>query len=501
MMFTVISLGTKPAKADESATVRVSSATVERGKNVTVSFSVSATSDIAVFDIGFTWDTSKLQYVSGDTGQGISVNPGVVRICEDGNGKSRSFSFTFKALEVTEGTPLTITNATVCPLNDAIGDSFPTSKQNGSVKITAPYQASTNAELASLSMGEANISPAFSKDVLNYTASVGGTISKVTVSAKAADAKAKVAVTGNTGLKEGANTVSVKVTAEDGTTVKTYTITVTRGKAPTPKPATPTPTPTPPVTVKVGETNLAIKDKPDTKYVNDTEEWESTIVEYTADGKTMKIGALTSKTTGFNVVELSDGKLYILDTEKGTATRYANFSTESQSIVFMDPSDEVIIPTGYKKTTRTFDGEEITAYAASDTSEYAIVYGKNSKGVTGWFQLDLTDGSFQRFNTEDIELVPTPTPTPSPTPTPTPEPTMTPTPEPTAAPTPTTVVQAAAPAATNKGLFSDKIMTGACVVLFVLAVTFFILYILSKKKYERRFMPDEEFLNEADDYD
>ena len=73
----------------------------------------------------------------------------------------------------------------------------------------------------------------------------------------------------------------------------------------------------------------------------------------------------------------------------------------------------------------TFDGEEITAYAASDTSEYAIVYGKNSKGVTGWFQLDLTDGSFQRFNTEDIELVPTPTPTPSPTPTPTPEPTAT----------------------------------------------------------------------------
>ena len=60
LMLTVISLGTRPAKADESATVRVSSATVERGKNVTVSFSVSATSDIAVFDIGFTWDTSKL---------------------------------------------------------------------------------------------------------------------------------------------------------------------------------------------------------------------------------------------------------------------------------------------------------------------------------------------------------------------------------------------------------------------------------------------------------
>ena len=500
IIVTVISLETKPAKADESATVRVSSATVERGKNVTISFSVSATSDIAVFDIGFTWDTTKLQYVSGDQGPGISVNPGVVLICDEGNGKSRSYSFTFKALEVTDGTTLTINRAVVCPLDDALGDSFPTSKQNGTIKITAPYQASTNADLASLSMGEANISPAFSKDVLNYTASVGGTVSKATVSAKAADAKAKVAVTGNTGLKEGANTVSVKVTAEDGKTVKTYTITVTRGKAPTPKPATPTPTPLPPVTVKVGDTDLAIKDKPDAKYVNDTAEWDSTIVEYTSGNRTLKIGALTSKTTGFNVIELSDGKLYILDTEKGTATRYACFSTESQNIVILDPSDDVIIPTGYNKTTRTFDGEEITAYAVSDESEYAIVYGKNSKGVTGWFQIDLTDGSFQRFNTEDIELVPTPTPTPTLTPTPTPEPTATPVPTATMAPTPTTVVQAAAPQP-SRGLFSDKLMTGACVVLFVLAVTFFILYIISKKKYERRFLPDEEFLDEAEDYD
>ena len=158
------------------------------------------------------------------------------------------------------------------------------------------------------------------------------------------------------------------------------------------------------------------------------------------------------------------------------------------------------IPLLNKHLQQLFDGEEITAYAVSDASEYAIVYGKNSKGVTGWFQLDLTDGSFQRFNTEDIELVPTPTPTPSPTPTPTPEPTATPVPTATMAPTPTTVVQAAAPQQ-SRGLFSDKLMPGACVVLFVLAVTFFILYIISKKKYERRFLPDEEFLDEAEDYD
>ena len=51
------------------------------------------------------------------------------------------------------------------------------------------------------------------------------------------------------------------------------------------------------------------------------------------------------------------------------------------------------------------------------------------------------------------------------------------------------------------GSMWTNVFITACVVLFVLAVTFFILYIISKKKYERRFLPDEEFLDEAEDYD
>ena len=50
----------------------------------------------------------------------------------------------------------------------------------------------------------------------SYTAQVGASVDKLAVSASAKDSKAKVLVSGDSGLKVGANTVVCKVTAEDG---------------------------------------------------------------------------------------------------------------------------------------------------------------------------------------------------------------------------------------------------------------------------------------------
>ena len=62
----------------------------------------------------------------------------------------------------------------------------------------------------------------------SYTAQVGASVDKLAVSASAKDSKAKVLVSGDSGLKVGANTVVCKVTAEDGQTTKSYTITVNK---------------------------------------------------------------------------------------------------------------------------------------------------------------------------------------------------------------------------------------------------------------------------------
>lgn len=489
-------VGVKPAYAAESATVSVSSKSVEVGKEFSVTVKVSATSEIAMFQFTLVYDKTKLEYVSGACDHIEKGDPNNRIVVVNQGADKYSYEFTFKALAVGT-TSLSLADVVVCPIDINIGDAFPLNKSNGTITVTAPPEASHNAYLKKLSLGGVKISPDFNKETLAYTASVDGTVTKVTVTAEPEDVKAKVVKSGTDNLKEGNNTVTVKVTAEDGKTTKTYTITVNRGKAPTPKPATPTPTPTPPVKAKVGETELEVNGKPDAKYLEETEVWQSTTVEY----KKCKIEALKNLITGDTVVEFSDGNLYILDTEKGTAYRYMVVDNPKQSIVLVEADDNVTVPTGYQKTKRNLNGTEITAYISSETSEYALVYAKDVKGIAGWYQWDTTVDTFQRFNTEDVTLIPTPTPTPMPTPTP--EPTPTPTPEPTEA-TQDNETQRASTAddeTKNGKTFKDYLWMGAAGLMFVLMLVFLILYLVQKGRYARRFAPDDtDLYDDSNDY-
>lgn len=108
-------------------------------------------------------------------------------------------------------------------------------------QVTAPA-ASTNADLADLRIGGLTLSPAFAAGTLTgYTAST--TNATNTVTAIPADANATIEIT-NEGpdaeeaspvvngravtWETGANTLTVKVTAENGTTTKSYVVTVTK---------------------------------------------------------------------------------------------------------------------------------------------------------------------------------------------------------------------------------------------------------------------------------
>lgn len=106
-------------------------------------------------------------------------------------------------------------------------------------QVTAPT-ASTNANLAELRLGGLKLTPAFSADEDSYTAST--TNATNTINAVPADAGASIEITNTHDSSvvdkydngaaitwaTGSNTVAVKVTAENGTTTKTYTITVTK---------------------------------------------------------------------------------------------------------------------------------------------------------------------------------------------------------------------------------------------------------------------------------
>lgn len=95
------------------------------------------------------------------------------------------------------------------------------------IKKANKSEKNSDATLKLLDVSGYTLSPRFNKDVTTYSMKVANNITALKVSALPTDDKATVQITGNSGWKEGVNTITIKVTAEDGTT-NTYTVNVTR---------------------------------------------------------------------------------------------------------------------------------------------------------------------------------------------------------------------------------------------------------------------------------
>ena len=112
------------------------------------------------------------------------------------------------------------------------------------IRGTAGITASTDASLFALALAESggatiSLTPGFATGTTTYTASVANGVDTVTLTATKNDSNAMVAITSDDDttspgeavlpLTVGSNTLTVTVTAEDGSTMETYTVAVTRG--------------------------------------------------------------------------------------------------------------------------------------------------------------------------------------------------------------------------------------------------------------------------------
>ena len=93
---------------------------------------------------------------------------------------------------------------------------------------TTSNTLSNNALLKEFRVDQPGMTPAFSSTTYDYAITVGEDVSKINVTAVPQHSKAVAVVTGNDNLKEGDNLVTIRVTAQDKKTVKTYKITVTK---------------------------------------------------------------------------------------------------------------------------------------------------------------------------------------------------------------------------------------------------------------------------------
>ena len=255
---------------------------------------------------------------------------------------------------------------------------------------------SSNASLGSLVISAGTLSPEFSAATKDYTATVDYSCSSLAVTANPADSKASVtSVTGNDSLEVGENTVSVVVTAEDGST-STYNIVVTRRAEDDPENA----------------------DKQDNwkKFDINGTEWtmvndipEDVVPEGFEHSKTVIDGLEYNTLHGtFGDITLvylqseSGNGLFVYDAAQNTAYEFVRINSESHFIVVLLPKVDDV-PEGYNEISLSIEGKGVaTAYQTKgektddQTKDFYLVYAMNDNGESGWDTYDSVDGTYMR---------------------------------------------------------------------------------------------------------
>ena len=255
---------------------------------------------------------------------------------------------------------------------------------------------SSNASLGSLVISAGTLSPEFSAATKDYTATVDYSCSSLAVTANPADSKASVtSVTGNDSLEVGENTVSVVVTAEDGST-STYNIVVTRRAEDDPENA----------------------DKQDNwkKFNINGTEWtmvndipEDVVPEGFEHSKTVIEGLEYNTLHGtFGDITLvylqseSGNGLFVYDAAQNAAYEFVRINSESHFIVVLLPKVDDV-PEGYNEVSLSIEGKGVaTAYQTKaektddKTKDFYLVYAMNDNGESGWYTYDSVDGTYMR---------------------------------------------------------------------------------------------------------
>lgn len=395
-----------------SGRISFSDPTVTVGDTVTISVSATSDAGIGSMDATLSYNTSLLEYISGSGDGAVSGGSGSVSLSYySAQGPTRvSFSLKFKA----KAAGTAVVNATYGEFATVDEETFTPGLGTSTVTINPPKQASSEARLSSLKVGSGSLSPAFSPDVYDYSVTVPAGTEKLRISLSTKDGNAKYSISG-TKLSVGSNTITIAVTAEDGSS-KTYTIHATRpadGEKPEEKPD------------EKPEENP--EEKPEEQPVEDTR------VSVTVDGAQLFVGENLENLTipeGFELgtVQYGDrevpaaiglskpltllwlvdeanttGAFYVLDAENNGFYPYVSLTAGQKIFSVMPLPEGAMPPAGYEESTVTI-GEDVYACwknTAKPDSEFVLIYAMNWDGQTGFYRYDTVEGTMQRVSGDD----------------------------------------------------------------------------------------------------
>lgn len=220
-----------------SLSISTSKSSVSPGESFTVTVSVnggagyvSATASNGSGSMGSTFlDNASKSFTctAGSSGSVTIYASGVIADYSTENDEQKSTS---KTVSIVQPNKNTGGNSNGSSSNGGNTTKKPNTNNSTKPTETKEEKKSTDSTLSSLSIAEGAITPEFSKDVKEYAITVPNEVTKLNITATPTDSKATVSVTEYEELKEGENTITISITAEDGTTKTDYVIKATRQK-------------------------------------------------------------------------------------------------------------------------------------------------------------------------------------------------------------------------------------------------------------------------------
>ena len=418
----------KAQAASTQFSISLSSSSVSKGGSVTVTVSVSCSEALGAYSYCLSYDSSVLEYTSGDGyGGGGTIS------CAgygDGNIKSASNSFTFSAIASgssyvgtgssdvytwgeescsvsNAGATITVTAAgsgnnggdstTQAATTQEQGSTEAGSTESGeSTESTEETSEETTEEmsdncfLSSLQITPGELKPEFSKDVYSYETTVPGETTSLAINALPEDSKSSVSIDGNENFEPGKQAhVTIKVTAETGDT-HIYDLTVNVEEIVDTR-----------AVINVNGTDYYFsqdysKISVPEGFAQSKEKFDGAdVILYTSPNGQIKCAYLTDK-------DGKNGAWYIIDLNAKTAVPLINVQSSYKNFIILEPSDNVSKPEGYSSFSYDFGGNTVTAYHVTENYEVILVYAMSPDSDPSWYRYDTVEKTFVRYNADPV---------------------------------------------------------------------------------------------------
>lgn len=398
------------------ANIVVSSTSVEEGKDVSVTVSISSTDKMAAYNLLITYDATVLEYTGGADGGGNGALKLLNELFED---TTVTRTLTFKTKKA--GTVAINVDATGSSIIDMNIEDCKLVVTNGTVTVTPHVESSNNNFLSNLevqgvredgSTQAYNITQrdtnivGFDKNQTKYMGYVANDIVKFAVTAVPEDNTATVNISGVELAEGGANVTTITVTAQNGE-VREYVISTYRVPSEEPSEET-TSEPesesesetTPPVRVDkevtIGNDIYVVSDIAEEtilpegfskfNYVYDGQEY----IAAKGEAKRLTIMQLVKKGT-------DEKALYVYDSTNNVFYKFVNIQVINKMYTVTEKPDNIEISNDFEPTLVNVEGEMLNIWANKNEDGIYLFYGMNWNGESGLYLYDSKEKTVMRY--------------------------------------------------------------------------------------------------------